>query len=105
MYERCTIGLRNNLLTGRVGINIVTGVVVPRVSRRIHRVRRVVTTFRGSLIQGPLIRTPGDLLASSIATMRHVVLIAHGNFLALVASQFQATTDVRCDQTFEATLV
>jgi len=109
MYEsRATTGLRRDLLNrGHENGLVVTGavLVVLRV-RRIDRVRAAVTSLGGSLKQGgPLAGTPGDLLASPTVAMRHVVLIAHGNLLALVASEFQATTDVGRDETLEATLV
>lgn len=95
MYERRTIRLRDNpqgLLARREGI--VSGTIVVQMGR-IDSTRIAVTS--GSLGQGSLAGTPGDLLASSIVTMRHVILIAHGDFLALIASQFQATTDIGCD--------
>lgn len=98
MYERRTIRLRDNLqalLTGREGI-VSRVAVVLQMRRIIDRVRVVVTSLR-SLGQGSLAETPGDLLASSIVTMRHVILIAHGDLLALIASQFQATTDIGCN--------
>lgn len=97
MYERRTIRLRDNLqglLARREGI--VSSPIVSQM-RRIDRMRVVVTNLGGSLGQGSLAGTPGDLLASSIVTMRHVILIAHGDLLALIASQFQATTDIGCD--------
>lgn len=96
MYERRTIWLRDNvraLLTRREGI--VSDAIV--LQMRIDHMNIVVTSLRGSLGQGSLIGTPGDLLASSIVTMRHIILIAHGDLLALIASQFQATTDIGCD--------
>jgi len=110
MYEsRATTGLGRDLLNrGHENGLVVTGavLVVLRVRiRRIDRVRAAVTSLGGSLKQGPLAGTPGDLLASPTVAMRHVVLIAHGNLLALVASEFQATTDVGRDETLEATLV
>jgi hypothetical protein len=108
MYEgRATTGLRRDLLNRgheNRGLAVTGAVFVLRVLR-IDRVRAAVTSLGGSLKQGPLAGTPGDLLASPIVTMRHVVLIAHGNLLALIASEFQATTDVGRDETLEATLV
>jgi len=97
MYEGRTIRLRDNLqtlLTRHEGI--VSSAIVLQM-KRIDHMRVVITSLSGSLGQGSLAGTPGDLLASSIVTMRHVILIAHGNLLALIASQFQATTDIGCD--------
>lgn len=96
MYERRTIRLRDNLqalLTRRE--RIVSSTIV--LQMRIDSTRIVVTSLSGPLGQESLAGTPGDLLASSIVTMRHVILIAHGDFLALIASQFQAMTDIGCD--------
>jgi len=107
MYEgRAASRLRRDLLNrGRENV-VATGAVLVWRVERIDRVRAAaVTSFGGSLKQGPLVGTPGDLLASPIVTMRHVVLIAHGNLFALVASEFQATADVGRDETLEATLV
>lgn len=98
MYKRRTIRLCHNLRvlpTGCEGI-IISNVIILRMGR-IDCMRVVITSFSGSLKRGPLTRTPGDLLASSIVTMRHIILIAHGDFLALITSQFQATTDIGCD--------
>lgn len=96
MYECRTIRLRYDLqvmLTGRKRI-------VPCMTLRMRRTECmsvIITSFSRTLKQGPLVRAPGDLLASSIVAMRHIILITHGDFLALIASQFQTTTDVGCD--------
>ena len=97
MYKRRTIRLCHNLRVLPTGCEgIIPNVIILRMER-IDCIRVVITSFSGSLKRGSLIRTPGDLLASSIMTMRHVILIAHGDFLALITSQFQATTDIGCD--------
>jgi len=96
MYEGRTIRLRDNLqtlLTRREGV--VSSAIV--LQMRIDHMHVVITSLSGSLGQGSLAGTPGDLLASSIVTMRHVILIAHSDLLALIASQFQAATDIGCD--------
>lgn len=97
MYESRAIWLRDNLqalLSRREGI--ISSAIVLQM-RRIDSMHVVVTSLDGSLGQGSLAGTPGDLLASPIMTMRHVILIAHGDLFALIASQFQATTDIGCD--------
>lgn len=97
MYKRRTMRLCHNL---RVLPTRCEGIISNDVILRMGRIdctRVVITSFSGSLKRGSLARTPGDLLASSIVTMRHVILIAHGDFLALITSQFQATTDIGCD--------
>lgn len=99
MYKRRMIRLCQNLRvlpTGCEGIIPNVCVIILRMGR-IDCMRVVITSFSGSLKRGSLARTPGDLLASSIVTMGHVILIAHSDFLALITSQFQATTDIGCD--------
>lgn len=97
MYKRRTIRLCHDLRVLSTGCEgIIPNVIILRM-RRIDCMGVVIASFSGSLKRGSLARTPGDLLASSIVTMRHVILIAHGDFLALITSQFQATTDIGCD--------
>jgi len=89
-----TIRLCDNLqalLTRREGI--VSSAIILQM-RRIDCIR--IMSLSRSLGQGSLPGTPSDLLASSIVTMRHVILIAHGDLFALIASQFQATTNIGC---------
>jgi len=85
MYERRTIGLRYNLrivLTRREE-------TVPRMIFILQmRTEFMITSFNKPLKQGPLNRAPSDLLASSIMAICHEILIIHGDFLALIASQF-----------------
>lgn len=102
VYECRATGLRDDLrvlLIGHQGT--VSSVIVRRddVRRRIDCVHVVIASLGGSEVrrQGPLGRTPGELLASSIVTMCHIVLIAHGDLLALIASEFQVTANVGRD--------